>query len=79
MNIKEKVKWVASTMDIDTDQTEFEYFEDMMYGIFADDSDLPIIKEKMDNLVKLLGEKNAAGELDAFMDLDFEEEIWEMI
>jgi helix-turn-helix protein len=78
MNIKEKVKWVVSTMEITHYQEKYSYFEDMMYGIFKNDDDLPIIKSKMDNLVKLLESKNEE-EFEKFMDLDFEEEIWDMI
>lgn len=78
MSIKEKVMWVISTMEITQYQKKYNYFEDMMYGIFENDSDLPIIKSKMDNLVELLESKNEE-EFEIFMDLDFESEIWEMI
>lgn len=78
MTIKEKVMWVISTMEITKYQTKYNYFEDMMYDIFKNDTDLPIIKSKMDNLVKLLESKNKE-EFEIFMDLDFENEIWEMI
>ena len=80
MDIKEKVKWVASTMEIENGDTEFSYFEDMMNGIFENDPDLPLIKQKMDNLVALCYEKNKnSEEFENFLDLDFETEIWEMI
>ena len=81
MTLKEKVLFVASAMDIDENQNEFGYFEDMMNGMFENDPELPLIKEKMDNLVKLFYEAKAKGkeEYQKFLDLDFEEEIWEMI
>lgn len=81
MNIKEKVKWIASTIEQNDNDNGFNYFEDMMNGIFADDSDLLIIKEKMDNLIKLFEKINAEGEeeFEKFMDLDFEDDIWNLI
>jgi len=81
MNLKEKVMFVISAMDMNENQTEFGYFEDMMNGIFESDPELPLIKEKMDNLIALLYEVKAKGEEEyqKFLDLDFEEDIWEMI
>jgi len=76
IDIKGKVKMVAETISVDNDGV-FHYFEDML-GTF-NESDSSIIKEKMDNLVTLLGEVNAKSEMDSFGELDFETEIWEMI
>ena len=59
---------------------KYQYFEDMMNNIFSDDPELPIIKEKIDNLMSLLNSKTQNNdELEAFLDLDFETEIWKMI
>lgn len=80
MTLVEKVKWVASTIEIEDNQKKYQYFEDMMNNIFSDDPELPIIKEKIDNLMSLLNSKTQNNdELEAFLDLDFETEIWKMI
>ena len=81
IDIKEKVKRIASTIEQNDNDNGFNYFEEMMNGIFVDDSDLPIIKEKMDNLIKLFEKINAEGEeeFEKFMDLDFEDDIWNLI
>lgn len=80
MDIKEKVKCIASTMEIGDNQTEFDYFESMMNSYFENDPDLPIIKSKMNNLIKLLEIKSSnREEFQKFVNLDFEEEIWNMI
>lgn len=73
--------FVVSSMDMDENQTKFGYFEDMMNGIFENDPDLPLIKEKMDNLVELLYDVKSKGEKEyqKFLDMDFEDEIWNMI
>ena len=80
-NIKEKVLYIASTIEQNDNDNGFNYFEEMMNSIFKNDSELPIIKQKLDNLVKLLGNKFEQGEeeFEKFQDLDFEEDIWEMI
>lgn len=77
----EKVKWVASTIEIEDDQKHFQYFEDMMTNCFANDPELPIIRDKMENLISLLNTKlkGDKDEYEAFMDLDFETEIFHMI
>jgi hypothetical protein len=81
MTLKEKVIYVVSAMDMNENQTEFGYFEDMMNSMFENDPELPNIKEKMDNLISLLYDVKSRGEEEyqKFLDLDFETEIWEMI
>jgi len=81
MNIKEKVVMVASSMEIEMTDTNFDYDKAGMNIMFGNDEDLPIIKEKMDNIVKLLKEKKNESEeaFTQFMNLDFEDEIWYMI
>jgi GTP-binding protein EngB required for normal cell division len=78
INIKEKVKRIASTIEQNDNGNGYNYFEEMMKYYYSADSDFTIIKQKMDNLIKLL-ESKTEEEVDEFMDLDFEEEIWEMI
>lgn len=79
-DVKEKVLYIVSTMDIMEGDTEFSYFNELMEYIFVNDPDFPVIKEKMDNLVSLCYEKNKdPEEFRKFLDLDFEDEIWYMI
>lgn len=80
MTLVEKVKWVASTIEMEDDQMHFQYFEDMMNICFANDPELPIIAEKVNNLITILNNKIPNNdELESFMDLDFETEIWNLI
>ena len=81
MNIKEKVKLIVGSIEKNDNNNEFNYFEDLIPFYFADDKDFSIIKEKMDNLIKLMTEKYNEGTdaFEKFNDLDFEEEIWEII
>ena len=82
MNIKEKVVYIVNTMDMDDEHdTEFSYFKELMENVFANDTDLPIIRKKMDSLVDLCYKKRTEGDeaFEKLLDMDFEEEIWEMI
>ena len=63
IDIKEKVKMVAETVRVDNDGV-FHYFEEML-GTF-NETDSSVIKEKMDNLITLLGEMNAKGKMKNF-------------
>ena len=79
MNLVEKVEFVASTMEIEEGQTNFTYFTEGLYGVFKNDSDLPIIEEKMNNLVNLMTVMQKEGKLDELLEKDFETEIWQLI
>ncbi len=74
LDIKEKTKMVIETLV--KDENGYEYFYDML-KMFNDDDSL-IVKEKMDNLVNLLNDMSD-DEYEKFEDLDFEDEIWNMI
>jgi hypothetical protein len=78
MNIKEKVKLIAGTIEKNDNNDGFNYFENLISFYFANDNDYQIIKEKMNNLIKLLSTFDEK-ELKNFENLDFETEIWEMI
>lgn len=80
-NIKDKVKLIAGTIEENDDKSGFNYFEDLIPYYFSEDEDLPLIKEKMDNLIKLFEKANSEGEeeFEKFQDMDFEDDIWEMI
>lgn len=80
-DIKEKVKLIAGTIEENDDNSGFNYFEDLIQFYFSEDADITIIKDKMNNFIKLFVENKAKGEeeFQKFLDLDFEEEIWEMI
>ena len=80
-NIKDKVKLIAGSIEENDDFSGFNYFEDLISYYFYNDKDSQIIKEKMDNLIKLFEEANSKGEeeFEKFQDMDFEEEIWNMI
>lgn len=80
MTLVEKVKWVASTIELEDNQEKYQYFEEMMNNIFSSDPELPIIKEKIEKLITLLNNKISNNdELESFLDLDFETEIWNLI
>jgi len=81
MNIKEKVKLVAETIEENDDNNGFNYFEDLISFYFSNDPDISIIKEKLNNLISLMAKKKNEGaqEFEKFIDLDFENEVWYMI
>ena len=65
-----KVKQVVFTLNEDG-----SFFDEMMENIYIDDPDLPKIREKMENLSNLIKTKG----LENLLNLDFEDEIWQMI
>jgi len=75
MNIKEKVKLIAGTIERNDNNIGFNYFEELIPFYFSNDEDIDIIKEKMNNLISLINQDG----IEKFLDLDFETEIWEMI
>lgn len=77
----EKVMRIVSTVEITDNQDGFCYFEEMMIDYYTNDPDFPIIREKMENLISLLNTKlkGDKDEYEAFLDLDFETEIFHMI
>ncbi|BBE18549.1 hypothetical protein AQPE_2712 [Aquipluma nitroreducens] len=51
-----------------------------MEHVFKSDPDLPIINQKMDNLIALFSQKKKnSEEFEEFLDMDFQTEIWYMI
>lgn len=76
MNIKEKALEFVSTIEKNDNDDGYNYFEGM---ISSSDPDYIVLKEKMDNLMILLKDIDSKGEMDAFNELDFEEDIWDMI
>jgi len=79
--LKEKVAQIVATIEPRDDNKGFCYFEKMMEEIYKNDPELPIIKEKMDNLITLLNNESSKNdeEFKKFESLDFEDEIWYMI
>lgn len=57
----------------------FFYDEGSLYDNFLKDPDLPLIIEKLDNLMKLMKLENKKGTLDEFLDRDIETDIWHII
>lgn len=75
-NIKEKVRLIVGNIEKNDDDITYGYFTDLIPYYFSDDKDLPIIQEKMDNLMKIL---NTEGGFDKIKHMDFENEIWDLI
>ena len=73
-DIKEKVKLIASTIEQNDNDPGFNYYEDLISFHFGDDPDLPIIQQKMDNIMKLLNEASIS-DLKKIWEMDFEDEI----
>ena len=80
-DIKEKIFYLASsTMFIKDGDSEFSYSKTLLKHVFKNDPDLPIINQKMDNLIALFSQKKKnLEEFEEFLDMDFETEIWNMI
>ena len=69
-DLMEKVKRLVFTLTVNG-----TYFNEMMESLFSDDPDLPIIREKMNNLSNLVKTKG----MDNLLEMDFETEIWKLI
>lgn len=74
-NIKDKVKLIAGSIEQNDNDDNYSYFTDLISFHFSNDKDLPIIQEKMNNLMILLNKEG----MDKLGDMDFEEEIWDLI
>ena len=81
MELIEKVTRLVSTIVENDDKNGFSYFEEMMNENYSNDPDFLLIKEKMDNLISLMFKikQESEEEFEKFIDLDFEEEVWNMI
>lgn len=79
--LKEKVLFMVKTLDIDSNDKTFSYYEDMMNEAFTNDKDLPLIKNKMDNLISLLEKSKNKSEEDflKILNINFENELFYMI
>lgn len=75
-DIKEKVRLIVSNIDKNDDEVTYGYPTDLIPYFFEDDPDIPIIQQKMDNLMKIL---NTEGGFDRIKNMDFEDEIWYML
>jgi hypothetical protein len=51
----------------------------LFYEKFKDDPDLPTLRDKIQKIIKLMNSFQTKEEVDAFMDKDIENEIWEML
>ena len=75
-----KSKLKAGTIVRNDNDPGFSYFEDLIPYYFDGDPDLPLIEEKMDNIMALLNSAaNNEDELNKIMDMDFEDEMWHII
>lgn len=74
-DIKEKVKLIVTTISKKDNEEVYGYFTDLIPYYFSNDKDLPIIQEKMDNLMNIL---NTEG-MSRIQNMDFEEQIWDLI
>ena len=57
-DIKEKVRLIVGSIERNDNNPGYSYFEDLIPYFFKDDPDLPVIQQKMDNIMTLL---NAAA------------------
>ena len=76
MTIKEKAVELAGTISKNDSGVGYNYYETLLD---KNDPDYQVLKSKFDNLMILLEEVDSKGEMDSFGELDFEDEIWEMI
>jgi hypothetical protein len=75
-NIKEKFEKMCGYINVDEKGLFFPYIViDLVEELnsFKQDSDYPILKQKMDNLIKLVNSDSSV------LDKDISEEIWDMI
>ena len=74
-DIKDKVKLIAGTIEKNDNDDNYNYFTDLISFHFSNDKDLPVIQEKMNNLMNLLNKEG----MDKLGNMDFETEIWDLI
>lgn len=75
LTLIEKFKMSIPTITENEDGS-FSINEGVMYHYFGNDSELPIIEQKVKNLLKLMEEENKKGNIDSFMERDIETDIW---
>jgi len=77
-SLVEKVK-LSLTNVVENENGSFTFDSGSMYDLFLDDSDLPKIEEKLNNLMILMEEENKNGNLKSLLERDFESDIWNII
>ena len=82
-DIKAKVRLIVATIERNDNDPGYNYYEDLIPYYFEDDPDLPVIQQKMDNIMKLLNSAAADidndAELSKIMNMDFEDEMWYIV
>ena len=81
-DIKAKVRLIVGTIEKNDFDPGYNYFEDLIPFYFKDDPDLPIIQQKMDNIMALLNgaaTNEDHNELTRIMNMDFEDEMWYIV
>lgn len=78
LTILEKFK-LSLTNISEKENGSFSFDTGVMYHSFLKDPDLPIIEEKIKNLILLMEKENKKGNIDSFMERDIETDLWFLI
>lgn len=77
---KEKVKLIVGSMVKNDNNQTFSYYEELIPFHFENDPDRLLIQDKMDNIMALLnGAATNEDGLTRIMNMDFEDEMWNII
>lgn len=77
INIKEKFVNCLNSLVVFTDERN-SILSDDAFILYENDADLPILKEKMNNLINKLNSMSFNEKI-SFIELDIEEVIWNLI
>lgn len=77
-SLVEKFK-MSTTVISENEDGSFSVNKGVMYHYFLKDPDLPILEQKVNNLLKLMENENKKGKIDEFMERDIETDIWFLI
>jgi len=79
MELVEKVVELVKYIEFSDDGEHFVLSNELIDITYAGDSDLPIIKEKLNNLVQLMTTELEEARYEELLDRDFETDIWFLI
>jgi len=79
MEIQEKVRQMMQHIDLSDDGKKFCVWNELVESYFPEDPDLPVIMEKLNNLMNLMTQELNNGNWKSFGERDFEDDIWFLI
>ena len=81
MNLFGKVWFMLSDWEINDGQPHYEYFDDSVASMFPRDSEVPVIKEKLEAMFVLLAKVYQLDqkEYEKLLDVEVENDVWHFL